>query len=97
MPMRAERGDWLIIERAGVGQSPRTGRIVAVPSGDGSPPYRVLWAGSGHISLMFPGPDARLVRAGEVNGSAAARLKGSVRPAGRSERFWRWLLRDRKA
>lgn len=67
--MRAARGDWLIIERAGIGQPPRKGQIVGVRSRDGSPPYVVRWAGYGHTSLLFPGPDARIISSRTVKRS----------------------------
>lgn len=77
--MRAGRGDWIVIERPGVGQPPRKGRIVGVRSQDGSPPYVVRWAGYGHTTLLFPGPDARILRArGVTRSPSAARSRGRV-------------------
>ncbi|MQA61631.1 MAG: DUF1918 domain-containing protein [Actinophytocola sp.] len=84
--LRAERGDWLIIERAGVGQPPRTGLIVGVRSPGGAPPYVIRW-GVGHTTLMFPGPDARVVPAAAVNGAKRARTRRPARPS----RLRQWL------
>lgn len=89
--MRAERGDWLIIERAGIDQRPRKGKIIEVRSADGSPPYRVRWGGTGHTSLMFPGSDARVLSA--RNGLTPAFHRPGRAEAGRASRFWRWLVR----
>lgn len=90
--MRAERGDWLIIERVNVGQSPRRGLIVAVRSVGGSPLYRVRWGGNGHTSLIAPGPDARIVKAADVRRAGSG---SSVRTSARSHRrpWWRWRRR----
>lgn len=88
--LRASRGDWLVIERAGVGQAARRGLIVGVRSPDGSPPYVVRWAGYGHTTLMFPGPDARVLSAREVE-----RARSALRSDGPLARFWQWLLRER--
>lgn len=88
--MRAARGDWLVIERAGVGQAVRKGLIVGVRSSDGSPPYLVRWAGYGHTTLMFPGSDARVISAREADRSA------TVRWTSRVSRFWRLLVRGRE-
>jgi len=87
--VHAERGDWLIIERAAIGQPPRRGLIVGVRSVDGAPLYRVRWGGNGHISLISPGPDARVVKATD------ARLGRTGKAARNSRhRFWRhWRRR----
>lgn len=83
--MRAQCGDWLIIERASVDQAPRKGLIIGVATPDGLPPFRVRWGGNGYVSLVVPGPDARIVK------RAAAR-RGRFRPASRrSARWWRRL------
>jgi hypothetical protein len=42
------------------------GYIEAVMSGSGEPPYRVRWAGDDHVSIVCPGPDARVVTAAEL-------------------------------
>lgn len=95
--MRAERGDWLIIERAGVDQAPRKGLIIEVRSADGSPPYRVRWGGSGHTTLMFPGSDARVLNTRDgVRRASAFRSAGPTRSR-RASQFWRRLLHWRKA
>lgn len=87
--LRAARGDWIVIERAGIGQPARKGLIVGVRSVDGSPPYLVRWAGHGHTSLMFPGPDARVV-------SARAARRPALRLSSRLSRIWRLLKRGRQ-
>lgn len=69
--MRAQPGDWLVIEGREVGQRGRRGRIVEVHSTDGAPPYQVRWL-DGHEGLVFPGPDARI-----VDGEELARMEAA--------------------
>jgi hypothetical protein len=40
--------------------------IEEVLSGDGQPPYRVRWISDDHVSVVFPGPDARVVTVEEL-------------------------------
>lgn len=56
--MRAEVGDWLVLNSSTVDDL-RT-RIVGVRHGDGTPPYAIRWLDD--EALLFPGPDARVVR-----------------------------------
>jgi len=55
--MQAAVGDWLRVRGNVVGQSERTGEIVEVRGAGGEPPYLVRFD-DGHMSLVFPGPDA---------------------------------------
>ena len=59
-PLRAQVGDTLIIEDESVASTPRIGRILAVSSPDGSPPYRVRWLAGEYESLITPGSGARV-------------------------------------
>ena len=59
--MYARVGDQLVVE----GDRARTGTIIRVPHADGSPPYVVKWAASGHIAMVSPGEYARIVPASE--------------------------------
>ena len=58
--MNASVGDRIIIESRREGEPVRDGKILEVRTEDGTPPYEVEWSDNGHISLFFPGPDARL-------------------------------------
>ena len=58
--MKASLGDRIVILRHDEHGTLRDGQIVEVPNVDGSPPYYVRWSDSGHLSLIFPGPDARV-------------------------------------
>lgn len=58
--MKARVGDWLIVEGTTLEQHRREGLITEVRMADGSPPYLVRWLDSDHVSLVFPGPDARV-------------------------------------
>lgn len=43
-----------------LGEPVREGEIVEVHGPEGGPPYLVRWSDTGHESLVFPGPDARI-------------------------------------
>lgn len=58
--MQANVGDRLVIEGAA---GRRECRIIGLQHPDGSPPYVVRWLADGHLTLLFPGPYTRLVRA----------------------------------
>lgn len=64
--MHAQVGDWLIVSSGAHGHVEHRGEITAVPSADGSPPYRVHWTEDDHEALVFPGPDARVISAAEL-------------------------------
>jgi Domain of unknown function (DUF1918) len=58
--MRAQVGNWLIVEGLTDASSRRQGEIVGVTHTDGTPPFWVRWLDDDHRSLVFPGPDARV-------------------------------------
>jgi Domain of unknown function (DUF1918) len=58
--MKAQPGDWLVVESMRTGEGRREGQIVGVDHQDGSPPYRVRWSDNNHETLVFPGPDGRV-------------------------------------
>jgi hypothetical protein len=58
--VKANVGDWLVIEPTNLGDRRRSGLIVALRHEDGTPPYVVRWVEDDHESLMFPGPTARV-------------------------------------
>ncbi len=62
--MRAEHGDWLIVESPHTGEIRRRGQVLEAHGPDGSPPFLVRWTDDDHESLFFPGPDAHLESAG---------------------------------
>ena len=57
--MRADIGDWLVVQ--GSERSEHRGMITEVHGPDGSPPYMVRWLETDHEALVFPGPDAIIV------------------------------------
>nr|PZN40193.1 MAG: DUF1918 domain-containing protein [Actinomycetota bacterium] len=59
--MKAAVGDQIVIESTHLDEPRRVGTIVALRHEDGSPPYVVRWEGQEHETLVFPGPDARIV------------------------------------
>ena len=58
--MRAHVGDRVVLEGVHVGDPRRVGVVTALRHDDGTPPYVVQWLDSGHETLVFPGPDARI-------------------------------------
>jgi len=64
--MKANVGDWLIVESREEGHPARRGEIVAVRHEDGSPPFTVRWTDDDHEGLVFPGPDARVLTTAEL-------------------------------
>lgn len=55
---RAQPGDRLVIRRRRLGGREPDGEILEVLGEDGSPPFVVRWSDDGHVSTLFPGPDA---------------------------------------
>jgi hypothetical protein len=58
--MRAEPGDTLAIDGAGMAGLPRLGMVVAVYGAAGAPPYLVRWTAGDYQSRVSPGPGARI-------------------------------------
>lgn len=63
--MQAHPGDKLVISGHTVGEPKRIGQVVEVRGDDGAPPYRVRWDETGHVTLLFPGPDCSIEPVGE--------------------------------
>lgn len=70
--MKAVVGDRIVTASTVVDQRPRDGRVVELRHPDGSPPYVVEWADTGERTLVFPGPDTKVVETHEAEASAAA-------------------------
>ncbi|HEU4947150.1 MAG TPA: DUF1918 domain-containing protein [Kribbella sp.] len=65
--MKAAPGDWLMVEGNHLNDPKRHGLILEVHSSDGSPPYLVRWRDGDQVeTLVFPGPDARIVGADQM-------------------------------
>ncbi|GFG75921.1 DUF1918 domain-containing protein [Mycobacterium botniense] len=64
--MKAHVGDWLVIKGTTVEKPDQRGVITEVRSADGSPPYVVRWASTGHETTVFPGPDALVMTPAEL-------------------------------
>ena len=67
--VKAKVGDRLVEEGAHVGDHRRIGVITDERRPDGSPPYLVRWLDTGHESLVYPGPDARVEPADTTDAS----------------------------
>lgn len=68
--MKAKVGDWLIVERAHLDEPRRRGQIIELRHPDGEPPYLVRWEDDEEVTLVFPGPDARVVESAAAGKSA---------------------------
>ena len=54
--LHASAGDRLVVRQ--LSGPDRDAEILEVRHEDGSPPYLVRWADTGHVSLVFPGAEA---------------------------------------
>lgn len=77
--MKAAVGDKIAIMSRHVDETVREGEIVEVHGADGGPPYVVRWSDTGHIGMLFPGPDAQ-VRPAEHAETSLSRTEGGVAP-----------------
>lgn len=74
-------GDWIVVEGAALGVPTRCGQVVEVRHADGSPPYLVHWLDTGGTTLVFPGPDARVVTAADEAQDLRHRSEVPIRTA----------------
>ena len=63
--MQAQSGDWLIVHSHTDGGHIRKAEILGTHPG-GQPPYTVRWLDEDKESIVFPGPDAQVVAAAEL-------------------------------
>lgn len=73
--MHANPGDWLVVETSTLDRHGVRGRIEEVLSTTGEPPYRVRWAQDDHVSIVSPGPDARVLTSAELTDLDAGRSR----------------------
>ena len=66
--MQAQIGDQVLVESERADRHRRSGKIVALHHPDGTPPYDVRWDDDGHVSVVFPGPDAHIRHTGPAAG-----------------------------
>jgi hypothetical protein len=59
--MEAQVGDKVEVPGTRVDHTVRQGEILEIRGSDGAPPYLVRWLDTGQVSLVFPGPDARIL------------------------------------
>ena len=69
--MKANTGDRLVVMSRHLDEAVEEGEIIEVHGADGDPPFVVRWEGSEHDSLVYPGPDARVIPRKDTNGSQA--------------------------
>lgn len=70
--MKAKIGDRVVLEGTHLGDPRRIGIVQELRHPDGTPPYVVRWLDDGHESLVFPGPDARVVAAETMDSRVGA-------------------------
>ncbi|MEU4659156.1 pyridoxamine 5'-phosphate oxidase family protein [Streptomyces sp. NPDC023723] len=70
--MYAHLGDRLLVRNPATGAAGRAGEIVGLHHEDGTPPYYVRWSGTDRVTLLFPGPDARVAHRGHDRSLPAA-------------------------
>lgn len=58
--MKARPGDRLVLEGVHFDGSRRVGVITEVRGAAGGPPYLVRWFDDDHVTLVYPGPEARV-------------------------------------
>ena len=63
--MQARAGDRIVIESSAVDRPRRIGDVLDVLGEGSAPPYRVRWS-DGVISIVYPGPDARVTASDAV-------------------------------
>ena len=68
--MRASVGDTIIVASNVVDGAVREGRVIGVRHPDGTPPFEVEWSDTGERTLVFPGPDTRIVPASHAAGKS---------------------------
>ncbi|MCD0449769.1 DUF1918 domain-containing protein [Actinocorallia sp. API 0066] len=59
--MKAAVGDRLVLLGPDDHTHDRDGEIVEIPDPGGAPPYYVRWEDTGRRTLIYPGPDARVL------------------------------------
>ena len=67
--MRAAVGDRMVVAGTHLDEPARDGEVLEVRGPDGAPRYLVRWSDTGHITLFFPGPDARIAPTAQAKGS----------------------------
>jgi hypothetical protein len=79
--MKATVGDWLVIKGTTIERADQRGLITEVHSTDGTPPYVVRWFSTGHVTTVFPGPDAIVLTPAEQEAAdARARSRFAAAP-----------------
>lgn len=62
--MRAQVGDWIVVESRHLGGERRRGQIIRLNHPDGTPPYVVRWTDNDRETVFFPGPETHIAFAG---------------------------------
>ena len=62
--LRAQAGDRLVISGHHLGEMERDAEILEARGAGGGVPFLVRWEDTGHVTLLYPGSDARVERLG---------------------------------
>ncbi|KQC39675.1 DUF1918 domain-containing protein [Frankia sp. ACN1ag] len=63
--LHAHPGDTLVVHSHVPRAPDRLGEIFEARTDAGDPPFAVRWSDTGHVSFVYPGPDAEIRRGGE--------------------------------
>ncbi|CAJ64937.1 hypothetical protein FRAAL6314 [Frankia alni ACN14a] len=63
-PLHAHPGDTLVVHSHIPRAPDRLGEICEARTDAGDPPFAVRWSDTGHVSFVYPGPDAEVRRSG---------------------------------
>lgn len=75
--MKAHVGDRLVIRGHRIREPDRDAEILEVRGPNGGPPYRIRWSDDGHVTLLFPGVDARVEPVEHTHGVLPPGVLGS--------------------
>ena len=64
--MEAHIGDHVVVEGTKVGQPQRRGEVLEILRGAGGDRLRVRWQGTGHETVLAPGPDMSIESGGDA-------------------------------
>src|SRR5918997_6167562 len=77
--MEAHIGDHVVVEGTKVGQPQRRGEVLEILRGAGGDRLRVRWQGTGHETVLVPGPDMSIESGGGAQGGPAP-VRGDAWP-----------------
>jgi hypothetical protein len=71
--LHAHPGDTLVVHSHVPRAPDRLGEICEARTAAGDPPFAVRWSDTGHVSFVYPGPDAEVRRCAERSAADSTR------------------------